>query len=263
MSALNIIISLVVLLVALVGYAFIAQNMTQRRQKKTRLLASLKARANNFQFILNRVPGGYFPKDLTLLIQRGLERSYGQLHDLEPSESAHKDALSRLRQGMAATVRQNPVETVVCLETIQDVKEIKTCLEELYQYVFQMEHKKALSGPQASAYRLLIQQLVMVLKADSYAIYGQDAKSKGKSKLAAHWFELGIELLEGASDRGQFDHRIAKLKADVTRLAPEQPSDSLTPGACAPTADKTDADDLEWQELENISKEWKKNQVYD
>lgn len=260
MSSVTIITSIIVLLAALVCYAFIVQSLAQKRQKRERVLGNLKTRVRNFKFMLNSVPPGYLPKDLRLLIQRSLIGVLEQLTRLEPADSAHKEDLQLVSQQMAETQRHPETPNKPPIDNPQQSKEIKACLEELYKFVFHLEAKQSLSRPQADSYRAMIKLLVLELTVDSYVLHGRIARDRNKWRLAAHYFDLGLKLLQREGKNGQFDARIGMLLQAVAEMerqfADEQPHNAEVHD------DPDQTVDAAWEKFSQ-QPSWKKKQIYD
>lgn len=263
MSSVTIITSILVLLVCLIGYAFIAQAVAQRRQQKERLLVALKARVRNFKFILNGFPPNFLPKELALLVQRSLMQLLEQLAKLERGNATHKEDLKTIAQQMAETQRQPPAgsKRPSSVENPQQAREIKTCLEELYKFIFQQEGK-SLSAAQAEIYRGMIRHLVLQLNVDAYVLHARIARDKGKLRLAIHYLDLALKLMVRERTSGQFDARIAQIRTAINDL-----ESHLTNGASdssgAPEEDSDAAAiSSEWDNFIQEST-WKKKQLYD
>lgn len=264
MSSVAVITSIIVLLAGLVCYAFIAQTIAQKRQQKERLLVALKTRVRNFKFILSGFPAGFLPKELTLLVQRSLMQLLEQLAKLEPGNNSHKEDLQAIAQQMAETQRQPPsgANQPASIDNPQKAREIKACLEELYKFIFHLEGKKNLSRAQADVHRGMIRHLVLQLTVDSYVLHGRIARDKGKLRLAAHYLDLALKLMIRERANGQFDGRIAQIRAAIndleTRLANETGEQPELPEEDGEQA----AISSEWDKFAQ-EQSWKKKQIYD
>jgi len=262
MSSVPVIIAIVVLLAGLVCYAFIAQTVSQKKQQKERLLLALKSRIRNFKFMLSGFPPGFLPKELTLLVQKSLAQLLDQLSKMEPNHPGHKEDLKTIVQQMAETQRLQQNQPSSPIENPKQAREIKTSLEELYKYVFQLEGKKQLTGSQAEAYRNTIRQLVIQLTLDSCALQSRLARDKGKPRLALHYVELALKLALKERNGGRLDNQIAQLRAtrsELERLVNESPA---TEENSAEEADSS-AINSEWDKFAQEQQNWKKKQIYD
>jgi hypothetical protein len=264
MSSVTVITSIIVLLAALVCYAFIAQTVSQKKQQRERLLMALKARVRNFKFMLSGFPAGFLPKELTLLVQRSLMQLLEQLTKLEPNAN-HKQELQAVAQQMAETQRQPPPATsqsVQIVDNPQRVREIKAGLEELYKFVFHLEGKRLLTRAQANIHRAMIRNLVLLLTVDSYVLHGRIAREKEKPRLAVHYFDLALKLMLKERANGQFEGRINQLRAAIADLDGGLLQD--TPQASKDQPDDSDQAGIndEWDKFSQ-EQTWKKKQIYD
>lgn len=261
MSSITIITAIIVLLAALVCYAFVAQSLTQKRQQRERLVNALKTRVRNFKFMLGGLPGGFLPKELVLLIQRSLMQVLEQLTKLDPKNPAHQQDLQLIAQQMAEVQRQ-PTQTATTsqLDSAQKTQEAKACLEELYKFIFQLEGKKGMSSVQADAYRNMIKQLVLQLTVDSYIAHGRTARDKDKLRLAIHYYDLALKLMIRERTNGHFDARITQLQNLITELEAQAGSDAITTAAPKDEGDEVISE--QWDKFEQEG-DWKKKQIYD
>jgi hypothetical protein len=262
MSSVTIITSIIILLAALVCYAFIAQTISQKKQQRERLLAALKVRVRNFKFMLNGFPTGFLPKELTLLVQRSLMQLLEQLAKLEPGAS-HTQDLQAVAQQMAETQRQPPQgnNPTQILENPQQVRDIKASLEELYKFIFHLEAKRQLLPSQAEVYRSMVRNLVLQLTVDAYVLHGRIARDKDKPRLAIHYFDLALKLMIKERTSGQFDSRIEQLRAAIKELEGRLQKEVQQSGQEGADDPDQAAISQEWDKFAEQS--WKKKQVYD
>lgn len=268
MSSVTIITSIIVLLAALVCYAFIAQTVSHKKQQRERLLVALKTRVRNFKFMLNGFPAGFLPKELTLLVQRSLMQLLEQLAKLEPG-SNHAADLQAVAQQMAETQRLppqaagNPMQAV---DNPQRVREIKASLEELYKFVFHLEGKRVLARAQADIHRAMIRNLVLQLTVDSYVLHGRIAREKEKPRLAIHYFDLAVKLMLKERSNGQFDGRINQLRALIADLESRVLNEASEGAPVRGEDPDQTAINSEWDKFaqeQEQEQSWKKKQVYD
>lgn len=262
MSSIAVITAIIVLLAALVCYAFVTQTLTQKRQQRERLAAAMKTRVRNFKFMLSALPAGFLNKELLLLVQRSLMQVLEQLTRLEPSNSTHTQELQSIAQQMAETQRQPPHPPAPApLESTAKAQETKACLEELYKFIYQLEGKKGMTPAQAENYRLMIRQLVLQLTVDSYVMHGRAARDKEKPRLAIHYFDLALKLMLRERSGGQFEARIKQLQSLLAEL--ELQSDAAPAAGVIPGAEADQ--ELVSEQWDKFEKEgnWKKKQIYD
>ena len=263
MSSITIITAIIVLLAVLVCYAFVAQTVAQKRQQRERLSNALKTRVRNFKFMLNNLPAGFLPKELTLLIQRSLIQVLEQLVKLDTKDGNHAQDLKIVAQQMAETQRQPPQSSASPpLDNPQKAQEVKACLEELYKFIFQLEGKKGMTRPQANVYRNMIKQLVLQLTVDGYVLHGRIAKEKEKFRLAAHYFDLALKLMQREGNNGQFDGRIKQLQNLIAELQNLDGGGPLEAEAEIEEDNGKENINEQWDKFEKEAN-WKKKQIYD
>lgn len=262
MSSIAVITTIIVLLAALVCYAFVAQTLTQKRLQRERLTNALRTRVRNFKFMLSGLPAGFLPKELIILIQRSLMQILEQLIKLDPKVEAYQQELQMVTQQLAETQRQ-PSQTGAPppLDNPQKAQDIKACLEELYKFIFQLEGKNGMTRAQADAYRNTIKQLVLQLTVDGYIIHGRVARDKGKLRLAIHYFDLALKLMLRERSNGQFDGRIAQLQTLISELEVQSGTSPLAAPAAKEDIGQEDISG-EWDKFQQET-DWKKKQIYD
>lgn len=264
MSSVALITAIIVLLTLLVSWAFIVQNLANRRQQRARLANALKQRARNFRYMLSGPPAQFLPKELTLLVQRSLIQVLEQLAQLEPKVSQYRQDLGLIAQQMAET--QGRPEAPPNNQSLQNPKhsqEIKACLEELYKFIYQLEGQKTMPRAQADAYRGMIKDLVLKLTVDSYVLHGRIAQDRGKPRLAIHYFDLALKLMIREGPSGHFDSRIAQLKHSINELQGQETSpEEQAPETPEEAAEKSQISS-EWDKFQQEDAGWKKKQIYD
>ncbi|WP_370981463.1 hypothetical protein [Agaribacterium sp. ZY112] len=264
MSTVTVIIGIIVLLAALVCYAFVSQSIQNKREQRKRMLTSLKNQSRGFRFMLSGCPEGFLPKELKILVQRSLLGVSEQLSQLEPNEPLHKQELQTISQSLAETQKEAPKNQVVTLNTPQQIKDVKMSLEELHRFVFNLESQGQMTRPQADTYRSQIKQLVLQATVDGYVLQGHNAKQSEKTKLAIHYFDLAIQLMQREGKVGSFEGRIAQLSEQVKELNIRLQEEIEAGQHVAEISDENELED-EWNKFGSDSSEdiWKKKQVYD
>jgi len=267
MSSVTVISGIIVLLAALVCYAFAMQTIQHKREKRKRLLAALTAQARSFRFILTGCPEGFLTKDLKIVVLKSLIEVHEQLAQLDPGNPNHKQDIQLFGTTLAETQRNPPSNANISLSSQQQIKEAKMSLEELHRFVFNMESNNRISRNQAEGYRAQIKQLVLKITADGYVLSGQNANQAGKTKLALHNFDLALKLLLREGKAGKFDALISQLKgicAELSEKLAEEESDGLLPMSDEEREEQESLND-EWDKFADDSSDglWKKKQVYD
>lgn len=263
MSSINIIVTIILLLAALVCYAFIAQTLKQKRELRNRLLAALKVRSRTFKFMLNGFPAGFLPRELTMLVQRSLIEVCENLTRLEPKEPAHLQDLQAISSMLADTQRHAKPPAEVTLNNPQQIKEVKICLEELNRFIHNLESKNSLSHNQAESYRNQIRQLVVQLTVDNYTMQGRAADQASKLKLALHFYDLAVKLLIREGKPGKYNERIATLKERIHELSDTLPDTTREESLSDEEKAEQEAIANEWDKFGSEDKIWKKKHVYD
>lgn len=263
MSTLVIIVAIVFLLGALVIYAFAVQTIQQKKEKRNRLVAALKARSRNFKFMLSGFPAGFLTKDLVLLVQRSLADTAEQLAKLEPQNPSHMQDLQAVTQQMGESKRQSSNSPPSSLESHQQIKDVKAGLEELYHFVERLERKQTMPQSQAENYRTQIKQLALAVSVDAYCLNAKQASHNGKTKLALHHYELALKMLQREKKAGITDSRkqsiIANIEELQEKLKEEESEQMQNIDEQGEQADMSD----EWDKYSNKEDMWKKKNIYD
>lgn len=265
MSSVTVITGIIVLLAALVCYAFVSQTLQNKREQKKRLLAALKSQSRNFKFILNGCPDGFLTKDLRLIVLRSLIDVSEQLTRLEPKEAQHGQDLKLFTQKLGEVQREAPNQAQGTLENPQQIKEIKMSLEELHRFIFTLEGQGRVTRNQGDVYRNQIKQLVLRITVDGYVINGQTARQSDKTKLALHYFDLALNLMLREGKPGMFDAKIQQMKALTEELGSQLSEEEGAAPLSEEDAETQAALDDEWDKFSEGSSDsiWKKKQVYD
>jgi hypothetical protein len=263
MNSVTIIVIIIVLLACLVCYAFVSQTLEQKRQHRQRLLAALQIRAGTFKYMLNSFPAGFLSRELALLVQRTLVDIYEQLTKLDPKNETYKQDLHAVTQRMNETWRQPQQPQSQILESNQQIREIKRCLEELYKVVYHQESRRTLNSREAEVYRTQIKQLSLSITVDSYILHGQQARQSEKLRLAQHYFTIAQKLLVREDTSGAFDAKKSRLTLWLEEL--DQQLRHIAPEASAKSdgSDEQAEIDKAWEKFNQADENWKKKNLYD
>jgi uncharacterized membrane protein YfbV (UPF0208 family) len=263
MDSISIIVIIIVLLACLVCYAFASQALEQKRQHRQRLLTALNIRANNLKYMLNSFPAGFLSKELSLLVQRSLIEVCEQMSRLEPGNPSHKQDLQAVTQQLNETRRQPAQKAqAVTLENPQQVANIKQSLEELYKVIHQQEQRKDISAAEASVYRTQIRQLVLGITVDSYLLQGHRARQQDKVRLAQHYYEVSLKLLQREDTTGAFEQKQARIKEWFKDVQAKAQHLGV---AEVPVEDDDEQAQIDraWERFSEAEEGWKKKNVYD
>ncbi len=263
MSSSTVIAFIIVLLIALVSYAFVSQTLERKRKQRQRLLTGLKQRWKDFKYMASGFPEGFLPKELYLLVHRSLIDICEQLIALEPKTKEYTNALSVYTQQYQNIQSRPPLQGRVSLDNPQQIQEIKTLLQGLNGFVNSQHKRGRLSAAQHSQYEQQIRQLVAQVTVDTYLISAKQAAGQEKLRLAIHYFLLAKKLLikEDASTNHHeqiqsIDEKLRLLEQQLTE------QDQLAPQATKP--DTQESVSNEWDEFTNETSDgWKKKAIYD
>lgn len=261
MSSISIIAIIIVLLACLVCYAFVSQTLEQKRQHRQRLLTALQIKARNFKFMLNSFPGGFLPRDLALLVQRSLVDACEQLIELDPKDPTPKQDLQAVTQQMTEAPQQPEKVSPVMLESTQQVKEVKQCLEELYRVIHHQESRNTLNSREAEVYRTQIRQLLLSVTVDAYIIQGHAARQREKIRLAEHYFTVALKLLAREDTANILDAKKLRLQSGLENVRTQL--QALTPSTPAAEEEEQAEIDKAWARFSEAEENWKKKNVYD
>ena len=226
-------------------------------------MAALQIRASNFKYMLHSFPQGYLSRDLLLLVQRSLIDVCEQLTRLDAKNAAYKQDLQAVTQQMNETWKQQPQPAQApALESPQQVKEIKQCLEDLYKVIYQQEARNILNNREAEVHRSQIRQLMLGATVDAYVMHGHLARQREKPRLAEHYFGLAHKLLVREDATGVFDSKKARLQSWLDELASY--TQQLQPAALT-TEDTSEQAKIDkaWEKFAAAEEGWKKKNLYD
>lgn len=263
MSSAYIIAIIVILLIALTCYAFLAQSMEKKRQQRLRMVSALKARAKSFKHMLNGFPQDFLTQDLQILVNRCLVDVTEQLARLEPGEKLHVDELQMFSHQLEEIKTRPKSDKRKPLENPQQVKEVKHHLEELNAFIAQMIKRGNLTSSQGASFEKQIKKLVLQMTVDTYLLNGKQSQQSEKTRLAVHYYTLALKLLIKENTEQTFQKQIAQLRQIIAgleqKLQEEEPqyADTVRSNAAKEAAAK------EWEEIEGPDEPWKKKNLYD
>ncbi|MGH1370844.1 MAG: hypothetical protein ACRBBW_02330 [Cellvibrionaceae bacterium] len=264
MSSTSIIALIVVLLVALLAYAFVSQTMERKRKQRQRMLAALKLRTKDFKYMLSGFPPDFLSKDLNALVHRCLIEVLEQLVGLEPSNKAYVDELALFSKQFEEAKRKPKKEARTKLTNPQQVKEVKSMLQSLHNFIGLQQKRGNLSAAQFKQYESQIKQLVVQITVDSYILNAKQAQGSNKARLAVHYYTLAKKLLLKESGNASYQKQVQQLatvidelEAELTAQEPEYEADKDAEAAREQASS-------EWDEFNKDPEDpWKKKSVYD
>lgn len=260
MSSLIIVSIIFVLLILLVGYAFVYQTLEKRRKRRQRLLTALKHRERTFKYMVSGFPDGFLTKDLTLIVYRALLDACEQLSRLEPKDPSHMDDFTYYSNELENIKhREHPQRGR--LENPQQVGELKRLLQDLYKFIALQAERGNLGQSQGQAYKEQIKRLAVQMSVDAHAINARQAQAAGKLRLALHYYTLARKQLLRENGGQGYQKQLGQISAIINNLEEQlaqQPEAAQGPSGPIPEEEK------EWEHFEEeAGGGWKKKQLYD
>lgn len=263
MSSIYITSSIIILIGALVCYAFVSQTLEKKRKQKQRLLGALKNRIRIFKYIISGFPADFLPKELSILVHRSLVQACEQMAQLDNSDPQHLNDLQLYTGFLEDLKRKNKPAKRVKLESAQQIKDVKRALEELNKYLQRLEAKGTINKNQLAGHTAQIKKLVLQISVDGYLINAKQAHQAAKLRLAHHYYTLAHKLLLRENTEGVFSAQIEKLASVISQLheqlRDDEPEYEETEEQATMKAEASD----EWSSFDKSDDNWKKKNVYD
>jgi len=264
MSSSSIIALIIVLLVALVAYAFVSQTMERKRKQRQRMIAALKLRSKDFKYMISGFPPEFLSKDLSALVHRCLTEVLEQLVNLEPRNKSYVDELALYSKQLEEVKRKPKKTSRTKLTNPQQVKEVKTMLQGLNNFIGLQQQRGNLSAPQFKQYEQQIKQLVVQITVDSYILNAKQAQGSGKTRLAVHYYNLAKKLLAKESGEVNYQKQILQINVVIERLDAEMAEQEPQYDTDKQAEAARDQATSEWDEFNKDPEDpWKKKSVYD
>ncbi|MGK0440435.1 MAG: hypothetical protein ACJA0N_000224 [Pseudohongiellaceae bacterium] len=250
-----IIIGLIGLLLAiLVGVAILMQTIEKNNKEKRRLEAALKARARNFQQMLEGFPDGFLNKDLKLLVCRCLSEIYSQLHNLNPKVTTYKKNQAVIEQKVQAINKQPDSNNRTRLQDPAQIKEIQQLLQGLYSFIGKLNKSQKLSNDQTTVYAAQVRNLMVQSAIDVLVNGVNDSVAKRKPRLTLHYLHMIIDKLTKENTQGQYNEQLNQFKEQMVVMEKEAITHEELKKEAVEEWDKATEED---------DGSWKKNSVYD
>lgn len=263
MSSIMIVSIIIGLLGALVCFAFVTQTIEKKRKQRQRLLTALKLRSRNFKYMLNGFPPDFLPKELTVLVHRCLVDVCEQLSKLEPKEPLYLEDLQLYSSQMEAIQRKPKRNKRKPLENPQQIKEVRTHLEDLHKFVHQLEKRGTLKKSQTEGFSRQIKQLVLQMSVDAYVHNGKQAQAAGKTRLAIHFFSLAKKLLVRENVDKSLNAQITQLGSRISKLQNQIREEEPEYREAESQVSQKEEVSKAWDEFAEKEEGWKKKRVYD
>jgi hypothetical protein len=252
MNTTTIIIAVAACLFALVTVVFTLQQVEKNKREKQSLIAALKTRVRNFQYLLDGFPEGFLGSDLKQLVCQCLLDALEQLVRLEPAQyraelQSVQDRLQQLNQQPEQNSYQpltNPVQ----------IQEVQKLLNSLSNVVQRLAQSKRLPPEQANLYGRQIRRLTTRTALDGHLAAAQEALRNTKPRLAEHHYRLAVDKMHKDNADGFYAAQIVNCQQRITELE--------RAGEQAPVV-PTEADDA-WKSFDQEGDSWqKKKSLYD
>lgn len=256
------VVAIIVLLCALVCYAFTSQSIEKKRLQRQRLLMALKTKQRNFVHMINGFPPNFLTNELITLVYRALIETSEQLSKLELKQSTHVDDVTLYTAQLNALPKTNPSQRVR-IDNPQQLKEIRQHLQELQRLVVLQEALKAITLEQAQAYVDQIKRLSIQMSVDAYVHQAKQAQQSEKPRLAIHYFTLAKKLLSAENTSRMFDKQLAQLDNALKLLEEKAASTDEKDAASPATRPANEEVNKEWESFNKKEEDWKKKNVYD
>jgi hypothetical protein len=263
MSPVLIISVIVVVLLAVVTYAFVFQTIDNKRKQRQRVITALKQRAGNFAYMISGFPTDFLTKDLTVLVYRCLMDVNEQLAKLDPSDDSHLHALEKYREAMVKAQERTDAGKRVQLASLQQIKDVRTHLQDLHKFVEKLLQKRQLDGTHAKAYSKQIQKLILQISIDAYLMSAKQAEQNGKARLALHHYILARKMLNRENTDKAYSKHIAQIDLVIQELEKRLLEETKSPSPFASDAGPAPTASREWDEFETQEAGWKKKTIYD
>ena len=146
------------------------------------------------------------------------------------------------------------------LESHKQIKQVKSCLEELYKSIVRLEAAKTVSKALASGYKDQVKQLLYQAAADGYELHGAKAEQQEKLKLAIHHYQIALNVLTKNNQAGQFKARIEDISKIIKAV---QEKLNIIDDQTSDQEMIEQANSAEWEKTVSGDDLWKKKTVYD
>lgn len=245
-------------LLVLVATAFIVHTIERNRQEKKRLQGSLKKKAADLHYMLDHFPDNFLGSDLKGLVCKSAIDVYEQLNRLEPRNPNHQRALSGMVLRLADTERQRSGQQYHPLESHVQIKEVKSLLGMLNNFIAKLANQKSISVTQANQFTAQMQRLFAQTYIDNYIIAAQEAEQASKYKLAVHNYGIAIDKIIKENMAGVYAANLDNFRQRIQELR------QIGGLEASPTSVASDEDlDSEWNKFMADEEAWKKKSQYD
>lgn len=240
-------------LIMMVGIAITMQNIEKSKKEKRRLETGLRARARNFQFMLDGFPEGFLGKDLRALVAQCLVEVHTQLATLTPKDKSNQTAQNKSQQLLDQIRNESGEQKTLQLNDPKQIKDIQKLLGNLGTFIDKLIASKRINAKQAKVYTYQIQRLHLQTTIDAIEDAARQAIRDKKYKLAIHYLQMAIDKMNNNNTAGLFSPRIEKLQTLVEEFS----------GQAEQAEAKRKEADEEWDQIDKGDESWKKKALYD
>ena len=250
--------ALIIALVGLVLFVMVAiaitmQTVEKNKKEKRRLETGLRARARNFQFMLDGFPEGFLGKELRALVAQCLLEVHSQLATLNPKDTESQKAKEKSQQLLDQIRNEADGQKTLQLNDPKQIKEIQKLLGNLNNFIAKLLASKRINAKQAKAYSFQIRRLTVQTTVDAIENASRKAIKEKKYKLAIHYLQMALDKMAKDNAGGIFNKRIEKLQGQMEELG----------GQADEAAALREEADKEWDEIDKGDDSWKKKAIYD
>ena len=244
-------------LFTLIAIAVAMQSIEKKQRETIRQQALLKARARNFDFMLNGFPSGFLGRDLQVLVCKSLQEVYRQLSQLLPKDKSYPENIERLTEQIATLGATNSGSGIT-LSDQRQIAEVQKLLRGLYNFIAQLSTGKRISSKEAQIYSAQVKRLMLQTTVDALNIVITEALASGKIPLALHNLKMVIEKLEKVNGSSEHTAVIANYKLKVMELKQQDRSDKKE------TEQSSEKREAQWDDINKGNDDsWKKKALYD
>ncbi len=249
-------------LLVFVCSGFVIHTIEHNRKERRRLELMLRKKSSNLHYMLEHFPVTFLGSDLQILICKSLLDVYEQLTRLTPRDKRVSDQITQITQKLQNLSKQNTAQQHQSLQNAAQIAEIKGMLNMLNNFVGRLQSEKAITRDQATNYTQQLQMLLNQTAVDSYAIGARDAESKGKYRLAIHYYQSALDKLSKQNMDSTYHEHMINYQHRIDELQPVADSQPTGMEEAPAPATEEESKEKEWDKF-LVDDPWKKKTMYD
>ncbi|MDB6062460.1 MAG: hypothetical protein JWM78_2563 [Verrucomicrobiaceae bacterium] len=231
MTTTTIIVAVLAGLFLLIAVTFTLQQLEKNNREKSALIASLKAQARNFRFMLDGFPEGLLNRDLKLLVCQCIAENTEQLLRVDRRDAQALQWQREINEKMTQLQAQpnTPGQYQVLTDAAQ-MQDVQKLLTSLFNVVQQLHKSKRLNQEQASNYAQQVLRLNTRIAVDANVAAAQNALQTGKPRVAAHYFGVAVDKMNKDNADNSYTAQIAAFtqrRAELEALDTAQQNKNL------------------------------------